>query len=94
MSPPTCLLLTRCLVLPALLQVYFLWENNVVPSVLQSDNGTEFCAVIMKQLCEMFGVQHIRGSVGHPQSQGAVERANKIVKDKIRGELLKAPTAT
>lgn len=66
----------------------------MVPSVLQSDNGTEFCAAVMKMLCEMYGVRHVTGSVGHPQSQGAVERANKIVKDKIRAELMRAPTTT
>ncbi len=74
------------------LQVYFLWDDTVVPAVLQSDNGTEFCAAIMKELCAMYGVQHVQGSVGHPQSQGAVERANKIVKDKIRAELMRADT--
>ena len=63
------------------------------PSILQSDNGTEFCNGILNKLCEMFGIKHICGSVGHPQSQGAVERANKVVKDKLRAEIMRAELA-
>lgn len=85
-----CLPRSACLSIA--LQVYFLFEGLVVPAVLQSDNGTEFCAAVMQELCAMYGVKHVQGSVGHPQSQGAVERANKIVKDKIRAELMRAPT--
>ena len=78
---------------PSCLQVYLLWENSMPPSILQSDNGTEFCNGILNKLCEMFGIKHICGSVGHPQSQGAVERANKVVKDKLRAEIMRAELA-
>ena len=76
-----------CVLLAFPFQVYLLWENTMPPSILQSDNGTEFCNGILNQLCEMYGVRHICGSVGHPQSQGCVERANMVVKDKLRGEI-------
>ena len=75
-----------------LLQVYFLWMDTQAPARLQSDNGTEFCNWILDLLCGQFGVDHICGSVGHPQSQGAVERCNGFIKNKIRALLMTLPT--
>lgn len=66
--------------------------NTQVPAVLQSDNGLEFCADRMEALCSAFGVHHITSSVGHPESQGATERANREIKDHIRALLMQAPT--
>ena len=74
------------------MQLYHLWMNTQAPAILQSDNGTEFCAEMVEQLCAAFGVELIHGSVGHPESQGAVERCNRSVKDKIRAQLMLAPT--
>jgi hypothetical protein len=51
------------------LQVYFIWMTTQAPGRLQNDNGTEFCAEVMQQLCDMFGVEMVSGAVGHPQSQ-------------------------
>lgn len=51
------------------LQIYFLWMDTMVPSKLQTDNGSEFANAILNELCDLFGVQFIHGSVGHPQSQ-------------------------
>lgn len=44
-----------------------------IPKVLVSDNGTNFTSNILKQFCKLLGVQHIRTSAYHPQSN-AVER--------------------
>ena len=74
------------------LQVYFLWMDTQAPARLQSDNGTEFCNWILDLLCAQFGVDHICGAVGHPQSQGAVERCNGTIKNKIRALLMTLPT--
>ena len=46
---------------------------------LQSDNGTEFVNSTLKTYLEKEGVNHIRGSPYHPQSQGAVEAFNKSI---------------
>ena len=70
LSLPSFLLLPSCFpFLPSSQQVFFIWMTTQAPERLQSDNGTEFCAQVMLQLCKLFGVQHVRGAVGHPQSQ-------------------------
>lgn len=51
------------------LQIYFLWMDTMVPGKLQTDNGSEFANAILNELCDLFGVEFIHGSVGHPQSQ-------------------------
>lgn len=49
------------------------------PSVIQSDNGTEFKNLIMKELCEKYYVKQRFSRPRHPQSQGIVERANQTL---------------
>ena len=54
------------------------------PKILQSDNGREFTAKIITELASMFP-EHVlvNGRPRHPQSQGSVERANGVMKDKL-----------
>lgn len=73
------------------MQIYNLWLDTLTPTVLQCDNGSEFGAAL-QQLCDLFGVKLIHGSVGHPQSQGATERTNQTFKDVVSGQLILAPT--
>jgi transposase InsO family protein len=54
------------------------------PSILQSDNGTEFVNQVLKALVKLEGLDHRLVSEYHPQANGAVERANRIVKDILR----------
>ena len=54
------------------------------PTILQSDNGKEFCAGVIKELIEMWpSVKIINGCPRHPQSQGLVEHANGILQQKL-----------
>jgi len=54
------------------------------PKILQSDNGKEFTAVIIKELISLWPtVKIINGRPCHPQSQGLVERANGILQQKL-----------
>ncbi|KAK7097700.1 hypothetical protein V1264_004638 [Littorina saxatilis] len=47
------------------------------PRVLQSDNGKEFVAGVIKELASLWrGMTIINGRPRHPQSQGCVERGN------------------
>lgn len=47
------------------------------PRILQSDNGKEFVAGVIKELASVWsGMMIINGRPRHPQSQGCVERGN------------------
>ncbi len=49
------------------------------PKVLQTDNGSEFCNEVLKELLAMFNAKIIHGRPYHPQSQGSVERLNQTI---------------
>ena len=54
------------------------------PRVLQSDNGCEFTANVIKELAEIWPeLVLVNGCPRHPQTQGSVERANGAMKDKL-----------
>lgn len=54
------------------------------PLVLQSDNGREFTASIIKELGNIWpALVFVNGRPRHPQSQGSVERGNSTVKDSL-----------
>ncbi len=54
------------------------------PTILQSDNGKEFCAEVIKELVSLWPtVKIINGRPRHPQSQGLVERGNGILQQKL-----------
>ncbi|CAF0752405.1 unnamed protein product [Brachionus calyciflorus] len=51
------------------------------PEILQSDNGKEFVAKIIKELKLLWpDLKIVNGRARHPQSQGSVERANGDLK--------------
>ena len=54
------------------------------PTILQSDNGKEFCAEVILELVNLWpSVKIINGRPRHPQSQSLVERANRILQQKL-----------
>ena len=54
------------------------------PTILQSDNGKEFCAEVIEELIELWpSVKIINGCPRHPQSQGLVECGNGILQLKL-----------
>lgn len=55
------------------------------PMILQSDNGKEFTAKIIKELVELWPTcKIINGRPRHPQSQGSIERCNQDVENMLR----------
>ena len=58
------------------------------PEMLHSDNGGEFIAEVIQQLCKLMNISPIHGAPRHPQSQGQVESLNKKVKSALRHRLL------
>ena len=70
-------------------EVARVFVTNVVacygaPIILQTDNGKEFTGTAFVDAVELLcGCKVIRGRPRHPQTQGSVETANKIVKSLI-----------
>ena len=49
------------------------------PATLQSDNGREFVADVVSQVCHTLGITIKHGRPRHPQSQGQIERLNQTI---------------
>lgn len=55
------------------------------PSILQSNNGREFTASVLKEIMTLWPTCRIvNGRPRHPHSQGSIERSNQDVKNMIR----------
>lgn len=54
------------------------------PTEILTDQGTPFMSRLMAQMCEILGIQRLRTSVYHPQTDGLVERYNKTIKNMLR----------
>jgi hypothetical protein len=61
----------------------FFWQNIIchfgVPKGITVDNTKQFDWHLFKDLCYEMGVEAAFASVHHPQSNGAVERANTLI---------------
>jgi len=72
----------------------FVWKNIVcrfgVPKRLVSDNGTQFASHLLKKLCEDIGTQQVFASVEHPQTNGQVESAKRVLLRGLKRRLEKA----
>ena len=58
----------------------FTWKNIIcrygMPRYIVTDNGTQFDSVAFKAFCQSLGITVCFTSVGHPESNGAVKKAN------------------
>jgi len=72
----------HAIILPKVLRKIFL--NFGPPTLLHTDNGSEFTAqVICELMSNWSGTRIIRGRPRHPQSQGLIERGNSVLKSKL-----------
>jgi len=76
---------------------HFVWKNIVcrfgVPRGLISDNSTQFASLQMSKLCVEVGIKQVFASVEHPQTNGQVESANRILLRGLKQRLEKAKEA-
>jgi Integrase core domain len=59
------------------------WQEYGKPDILQSDNGMEFCAGEVKELCRKWGVRKRHSRPNKPSTNGSVERANHDTQERI-----------
>ena len=49
------------------------------PQCLMSDQGTEFCGKVIAAMCSLLGVEKIRTTPYHPQTNGSAERVHQTL---------------
>ena len=65
-----------------ILRVFKRWIwTHYIPTILQTDNGTEFKNKTMNQFCQENNIQLVYGVPYNPQHRGAVEAFNRTVQD-------------
>ena len=73
---------------------HFVWKLIVcrfgVPKHLVSYNGTQFSSQQFGKLCSELGIKQIFASVEHPQTNGQVESANKVLLRGLKRRLEKS----
>jgi len=73
---------------------HFVWKNIVcrfgIPKRLVSDNGTQFASEQLGKLCTKLGIKQVFASVEHPQTNGQVESANRVLLKGLNRRLEKA----
>jgi hypothetical protein len=62
----------------------YLYRFFGVPAVWISDNAGPFISEFLAELNRLTGTKHRHGSALHPQTQGAVERTNRDLDQKLR----------
>jgi transposase InsO family protein len=62
-----------------------------VPKAITVDNGTQFDAKTFKAFCDQIGTKIHFASIRHPESNGLVERANRIIITGIMKSIFNQP---
>ncbi|XP_022019877.2 uncharacterized protein K02A2.6-like [Helianthus annuus] len=69
----------------------FIWENIIcrygLPGVLVTDNGKQFAEKPFSVWCKEFKIAQVFSSVAYPQSNGQLERMNRIIVEGIKAKL-------
>lgn len=55
-----------------------------IPKGLNSDRGSHFTGEVMQELCQLLGIKQRYHISHHPQSSGAVERQNRVIKESLK----------
>ncbi len=54
-----------------------------VPKTITSDHGLQFTSNLWLQLCKILNISHKQTTADHPESNGAVERLHRCLKDAL-----------
>lgn len=55
-----------------------------IPKELVTDRGTNFISKLFQELCKLLKIKQIQTSAYHPQSNGALERCHRTLKEYLR----------
>ncbi len=61
----------------ALLEIF---SRTGIPELVLTDQGSQFVGKVMSNLCSLLGIERVRTSPYHPQSNGVVERMHGTLK--------------
>lgn len=62
-----------------------------IPTEILTDQGKNFQSSIMKELCQQLGINQLRTTAYHPQTDGAVEKFNKTLGDMLTAHVANNP---
>jgi hypothetical protein len=63
----------------------FTWISHFgIPETITSDRGPQFTSNLWFKLCEILHISHRQTTAYHPESNGAVERLHRRLKDALR----------
>jgi len=69
----------------------FVWKDIIcrygVPHTIITDNGRQFIDKELPKFYTGLGIKHITSSVEHPQTNGQIEAANKVILVELRKRL-------
>jgi hypothetical protein len=55
-----------------------------IPSIILTDQGSNFCSDLFKRLCKLLKIEKIQTTAYHPESNGALERAHATLVTYLR----------
>jgi hypothetical protein len=75
--------------------ISFMWRRIIccfgVPSYITVDNGKQFNCAKFRNFCNELGIKPTFASVNHPESNGAVKRANGLIFNAVSKALFDQP---
>jgi len=64
--------------------LFDLFSSEGYPTIIQSDNGKEFIAEIIKEYIRLVNAKEVHSRAKHPQTNGQIERLNGTFKGMLR----------
>ncbi len=65
-------------------ELWSIFSRTSIPERVLIDQGSQFCGKVMKDMCSWLGIEKVRTSPYHPETNGAVERMHGTLKAILR----------